>query len=73
MGKEFEYAIVEHIAVLSEKNDRALEVNVVSWNHNIPKIDIRRWSTDHSFMGKGVALDDGEAKALYEALKGRYE
>lgn len=69
----FEYEIVENIAVLSETNNRTIEVNVVSWNKRPAKIDIRRWSKDHSEMGKGVALTDDEAKALYEALKGRYE
>lgn len=77
LGKEtwtmFEYEIVESIAVLSEANNRTVEVNVVSWNKRPAKIDIRRWSKDHSEMGKGVALTDAEAKALYEALKGRYE
>lgn len=69
----FEYEIVEQIAVISRDNDRTVEVNIVSWNKRPPKVDIRRWSTDHSYMGKGIALTDAEAKALYEALKGRYE
>lgn len=69
----FEYEIVKHIAVLGETNDRTLEVNLVSWNKRPAKIDIRRWSKDHTYMGKGVALTEDEAKALYEALKGRYE
>lgn len=69
----FEYEIVKHIATLGEANDRTLEVNLVSWNKRPAKIDIRRWDKDHTFMGKGVALTDEEAKALLEALKGRYE
>lgn len=69
----FEYEIVKHIATLGEANDRTLEVNLVSWNKRPAKIDIRRWDKDHTFMGKGVALTEDEAKALYEALKGRYE
>lgn len=69
----FEYEIVKHIATLGETNDRTLEVNLVSWNKRPAKVDIRRWDKDHTFMGKGVALTEDEAKALYEALKGRYE
>lgn len=69
----FEYEIVKHIATLGEANDRTLEVNLVSWNKRPAKIDIRRWDKDHTFMGKGVALTEDEAKALLEALKGRYE
>lgn len=69
----FEYEIVEPIAVLGKANDRTIEVNMVSWNGRPAKVDIRRWSEDHIFMGKGIALTEDEAKALYEALKGRYE
>ena len=69
----FEYEIVKHIATLGETNDRTLEVNLVSWNKRPAKIDIRRWDKDHTYMGKGVALTEDEAKALYEALKERYE
>lgn len=69
----FEYEIVEPIAVLGRANDRTIEVNMVSWNGRPAKVDIRRWSEDHTFMGKGIALTEDEAKALYMALKGRYE
>ena len=69
----FEYEIVEHIATLSEGNDRTVEVKMVSWNKRPAKVDIRRWNKGHTFMGKGIALTDEEAKALLEALKGRYE
>lgn len=68
----FEYEIVEPIAVLGRANDRTIEVNMVSWNGRPAKVDIRRWSEDHTFMGKGIALTEDEAKTLYEALKGRY-
>lgn len=68
----FEYEIVEPIAVLGKANDRTIEVNMVSWNGRPAKVDIRRWSEDHTFMGKGIALTEDEAKALYMALKGRY-
>ena len=68
----FNYEITEHIARLGEANGRALEVNMVSWNGRPAKVDIRRWSEDHTFMGKGIALTEDEAKALYMALKERY-
>lgn len=68
----FEYEIVEPIAVLGKANDRTIEVNMVSWNGRPAKVDIRRWSEDHTFMGKGIALTEDEAKALYMALKERY-
>ncbi len=49
------------------------EVNLVSWNGNTPKIDIREWDTDHLIPRKGITMTDDEAKELYEALKERYE
>ena len=69
----FEYEIVKSMAVLSKRTGSTLEVNMVSWREGTPKVDIRRWNEDHTQMGSGVALTDEEAKALYEALKERYE
>ena len=69
----FEYEIVDKMAVLSERTGSSLECNMVSWRKGKPRVDIRRWNEDHTQMGNGVALTDAEAKALYEALKGRYE
>ena len=40
------------------------EVNLVSWNGNEPKVDIREWSPDHERMSRGVALTDAEAEQL---------
>lgn len=68
----FNYEITEHIARLGEANGRVLEVNMVSWNDRPAKVDIRRWDEDHTYMGKGIAMTEDEAKALYKALKGRY-
>lgn len=69
----FEYKVEERIAEIGRTNDKVLEVNVISWNNRPPKVDIRRWSEDHAFMGKGISMTEEEAKALYDALKGRYE
>ena len=60
------YNIVRHIAVLSEntKTGWKKELNIVSWNGNEPKYDIREWSADHIKMGKGVTLTEDEYKVL---------
>lgn len=60
------YNIVRHIAVLSEntKTGWKKELNIVSWNGNEPKYDIREWSADHIKMGKGVTLTEDEYKIL---------
>ena len=69
----FEYEIVKTLGVITERNDRVLEANIVSWNRNTPKIDIRWWENDHEKMYKGVAMTDEEAETLYKILKARYE
>lgn len=65
----FTYEIKEEIAVLS-KNSKGWqrELNLISWNGNPPKYDIRDWAPDHEKMGKGITLTKEEAKALAAAL-----
>lgn len=74
----FTYEITAYVGTLSTKEDRsgttwAREVNIVSWNGNTPKVDIREWNEDHTKMSKGITLTEAEGKKLYEVLKGRYE
>lgn len=45
------------------------EINLVSWNGREPKIDIRDWNQDHSQMGKGITLNDVEARVLLKILE----
>lgn len=67
--KEISHVIEKHIAVLSEsKRGWTKEINLVSWNGNAAKYDIREWDPDHNSMGRGVTLTDEEAKALVESL-----
>ena len=58
---EFTYEVTERIAVLST-NARGWErqLNMVSWNGNPPKYDIRDWSPDGSRMAKGISLTEEE-------------
>ena len=71
---EFTVDIIEHIGVIGTKpNGYTKEVNVVAWNGNRPKVDIREWNADHDRPTRGITLTEDEAKALYEALKGRYD
>ena len=44
------------------------EINLVSWNDSEPRYDIRKWSPDHSQMGKGISLSREEAEKLKEIL-----
>ena len=69
MAKEFSYEIVEEIGVLSQ-NSRGWqkELNLVSWNGNPPKFDLRDWAPDHEKMGKGVTLSNDEFEALKKLI-----
>ena len=67
---EIKYEITQSIACLSEeKNGWTKELNLVSWNGNAPKYDIRSWSADHSKMGKGITLTKEELVQLASVLR----
>ena len=70
MAKEFSFEIMEEIAVISE-NAKGLkkELNLVSWNGNQPKFDLRDRDATHEKMGKGLTLSNDEVKALKIALE----
>lgn len=66
---DVKFEIVEELAVLSESEKGwKKELNLVSWNDNEPKYDLRDWSPNHEKMGKGVRLTNDELKNLRDAL-----
>lgn len=66
---EFTYEIVEELGVISEgSRGWQREVNLVSWNGNTPKYDIRDWAPEHEKMSKGISLTAEEAKNLRDLL-----
>lgn len=68
--KEITRQIERQIAVLSEeKGGWLLELNLVAWDGNPPKYDIRNWAPDHARCSKGVTLTKKEAARLLEALR----
>lgn len=62
--------IVKEIGVITNNDTSGWrkEVNLVSWNDNPAKIDIRDWSPDHEKAGKGLVLTEEEAKSLAKIL-----
>lgn len=68
MKSEFSYEILEEIGVLSENaKGWRKELNLVSWNGNPAKFDLRDWAPNHEKMGKGVTLSNEEF-ALFKQL-----
>ena len=63
--EKIQVEIMKHIATLSEKRSGwKKELNLVSWNGNNPKYDIREWSPDHESCGKGITLTSQEMSDL---------
>ncbi len=68
--KEIQYEIVKEIAVLpASGSGYTKEINLLSWNGNEPKYDIRSFSPNHEKCGKGITLTADEAAALLKALQ----
>ena len=59
------YEIIKTIGVLSTSaKGWTKELNLVSWNGNAPKYDLRTLSPEHEKMGKGITLTEEEVKIL---------
>lgn len=70
MAGNFSFEIKEHLLVLSQNaKGWQKELNLVSWNGNSPKFDLRDWSPEHDKMGKGVTLTNEEMGTLATFLK----
>ena len=68
--KEIQYEIVKEVAVLSASDSGyTKEINLISWNGNEPKYDIRSFSLNREKYGKGITLTADEAAALLKALQ----
>ena len=67
---DIKYEIIKHIGNLSE-NSRGWtkELNIISWNGGIPKVDIRDWAPEHEKMGKGITLTEEEAEKLVSFIQ----
>lgn len=71
---QINYEIKEHIGIISEnKNGWKKELNLVSWNDNDPKYDIRDWNPTHDKMSRGITLTEEEAYELSIILSGEFE
>lgn len=68
--RDIQYEIIKEIAVLStSEGGYTKEINLIAWNGNEPKIDIRSFSPNREKCGKGITLTADEAAALLEALQ----
>lgn len=71
---EVKYEIVESFGSLTQEEGKYnKELNLVSWNGNEPKFDLRPWKVDEDTgerkMMKGITLTSEEIEALFNILK----
>lgn len=72
-SREVEFRIIEHLGVLdSYTSDWNKEVNIVIWNDNQPRVDIRDWDPAHEKMSRGITLMGMEAENLGRILSERF-
>lgn len=66
---DLKFEIIEEIGQLSESNKGwKKELNLIRWNDNKPKYDIREWAPNHEKMSKGITLSTEELKELKDLL-----
>lgn len=70
-NNEITFEITEKIGVLENYTTGwNKEINMVSWNGNPPKYDIRDWSPDHSHMSRGITLTEDQMGRLIKHIIG---
>ena len=67
--EQITFEIKEHIGVLCVYHTGwKKELNLVSWNGNAPKYDIRDWDPDHERMSRGITLSEKEMGRVRQML-----
>ena len=67
---EVTFEIKKHFGVITEHaTGWKKELNLVSWNGNHPKYDIRDWSPNHEYMSRGITLYEAEMKRVVELME----
>ena len=73
-GEKFTFSIKEKLEILATyQTGWRKELNIVEWNGNNGKFDIRDWSPGYESMSKGITLHEAEARKLMEALNKYFE
>lgn len=69
MSYQVSWELLKEIAVLeTSQNGWTKEINLVSWNGEKPKYDVRWWSPDKKKLGKGMTLTPEELSKLRDIL-----
>ena len=69
---DFSFEIKEHLGILGEyPTGWKKELNLVEWNGNNAKLDIRDWSPEHDKMSRGITLNADEVQRLIDSVQSR--
>ena len=74
MTSAFTFDIIERIGKIgpTKENGWTKELNIVSWNGDEPRFDIREWNSDCTRMSRGITLRTTEMKAVMDLLADRF-
>lgn len=68
-NNQYNFEIIKHIGIIdSYPSGWAKEINLVSWNGNDAKYDIREWSPEHDKISRGITLTKEEVIKLMDIL-----
>ena len=74
MSDSITFEIVRNVGVIEEyPTGWKKELNVIAWNGNEPKYDIRDWNPEHTHMSRGITFEMKMAKKLASCLKADIE
>jgi len=64
-----DWDVIKEIAVLHESQAGwTKELNIISWNGDEPKYDVRWWNPDKTRLGKGFTFTAEELSKLKEIM-----
>ncbi len=70
---EFSFKVVRHLGVYGRSaKGWTKEANVIEWNGNRAKLDLREWDPEHARMSRGITLHKQEMLYLLQILLKNY-
>jgi len=69
MDREIRFEIVKQLGVIQEyPTGWRKELNLVAWNGNPAKFDVRDWNPDHEHMSRGITMTEKEMAKMMDIV-----
>lgn len=66
---DISFEIIKTLGIISEEGEKwRKELNLIRWNDNVARYDLRSWNATHEKMSKGITLSQYELRQLKELL-----